>query len=80
MPDFLLFVYGTLRVGEPAPMARRLRSGAKLIGKGSAPGALYDLGVLSRRYLRARTKTRVTGEVFVVQSGTRPTQDRARHL
>ena len=47
-------------------MARRLRSGAKLLGKGSAPGALYDLGYYPGATFAPETKTRVTGEVFVV--------------
>jgi gamma-glutamylcyclotransferase (GGCT)/AIG2-like uncharacterized protein YtfP len=66
MPNLHLFVYGTLRSESPHPMARRLRSGAKLLGKGSAPGALYDLGYYPGATFASETKTRVSGEVFII--------------
>jgi len=65
MPLFL-FVYGTLRSESPHPMARRLRAGAKLLGKGSAPGTLYDLGYYPGAAFALEVKTRVVGEVFAV--------------
>ena len=46
MPSHL-FVYGSLRSESAHPMARRLRVSARLIGKGSARGVLYDLGAYS---------------------------------
>ena len=66
MPDFHLFVYGTLRSESPHPLARRLRSGAKLLGKATTPGALYDLGYYPGATFAPETKTRVTGEVFII--------------
>jgi gamma-glutamylcyclotransferase (GGCT)/AIG2-like uncharacterized protein YtfP len=71
MPDLHLFVYGTLRSESPHPMARRLRSGAKLIGKASAAGALYDLGYYPGATFAPGHKTRVLGEVFIVHSASR---------
>lgn len=47
-------------------MARRLRAGAKLLGRGSAPGALYDLGYYPGAAFAIEAKTRVIGEVFAV--------------
>lgn len=67
----LLFVYGTLRVGSSHPMARRLRSGAKLIGKASAPGALYDLGYYPGATFASDVRTLVAGEVFALEPRTR---------
>jgi len=67
MPDLHLFVYGTLRSESTHPMARRLRSGAKLLGKASAAGALYDLGYHPGATFAAEHKTRVLGEVFVIR-------------
>jgi gamma-glutamylcyclotransferase (GGCT)/AIG2-like uncharacterized protein YtfP len=66
----LLFVYGTLRSESPHPMARRLRAGAKLLGKGSAPGVLYDFGYYPGATFAIEVKTRVTGELFAVNSGS----------
>jgi gamma-glutamylcyclotransferase (GGCT)/AIG2-like uncharacterized protein YtfP len=66
MPDLHLFVYGSLRSESPHPMARRLRSGAKLLGKASAAGALYDLGYYPGATFAPDHKTRVLGEVFII--------------
>jgi gamma-glutamylcyclotransferase (GGCT)/AIG2-like uncharacterized protein YtfP len=66
MPDLYLFVYGTLRSESPHPMARRLRSGSKLLGKGSAAGTLYDLGYYPGATFAPEAKMRVIGEVFAV--------------
>jgi gamma-glutamylcyclotransferase (GGCT)/AIG2-like uncharacterized protein YtfP len=66
MPDLHLFVYGTLRSESPHPMARRLRSGSKLLGKGSAAGTLYDLGYYPGATFAPEAKARVIGEVFAV--------------
>jgi gamma-glutamylcyclotransferase (GGCT)/AIG2-like uncharacterized protein YtfP len=51
-------------------MARRLRSGAKLLGKASAAGALYDLGYYPGATFAPDHKTRVLGEVFVIRSAS----------
>jgi gamma-glutamylcyclotransferase (GGCT)/AIG2-like uncharacterized protein YtfP len=66
MPEFHLFVYGTLRSESPHPMARRLGSGAKLLGKASAPGVLYDFGYYPGATFAPGHKTRVFGEVFAM--------------
>lgn len=65
MPDHL-FVYGTLRAESEHPMARRLLSGAKLIGKGSASGILYDLGNYPGATFASTDKSGVIGDVFVL--------------
>ncbi|MGE5260833.1 MAG: gamma-glutamylcyclotransferase [Actinomycetota bacterium] len=67
MPDLHLFVYGTLRSESPHPMARRLRSGAKLLGKARAVGVLYDLGYYPGATFTPEHRTRVLGEVFIIQ-------------
>jgi len=63
MPDHL-FVYGTLRAESGHPMARRLRVGAKLIGRGSAPGALYDFGSYPGAVFDPEARYRVIGDLF----------------
>ena len=65
MPDHL-FVYGTLRAESGHPMARRLRVGAKLLGRGSASGALYDFGDYPGAVFAADAKYRVIGDVFAL--------------
>jgi gamma-glutamylcyclotransferase (GGCT)/AIG2-like uncharacterized protein YtfP len=70
MPDLHLFVYGTLRSESPHPMARRLSSGAKLLGKARAAGALYDLGYYPGATFAPDHKTRVLGEVFIIHSAS----------
>ena len=52
-------------------MAHRLRSGARLIGRASAPGALYDLGTYPGAIFAPDRKTHVAGEVFAVEPGSR---------
>ncbi len=51
-------------------MARRLRSGARLIGKASAPGALYDFGYYPGATFAPGHRTLVAGEVFAVRPGS----------
>jgi gamma-glutamylcyclotransferase (GGCT)/AIG2-like uncharacterized protein YtfP len=63
MPDHL-FVYGTLRAESGHPMARRLRVGAKHVGCGSAPGALYDFGDYPGAVIDPESRYRVIGDVF----------------
>jgi gamma-glutamylcyclotransferase (GGCT)/AIG2-like uncharacterized protein YtfP len=59
-----LFVYGILRSESAHPMARRLRIGARHVGKGSAPGLLYDLGAYPAAVFSEDEKARVHGDVF----------------
>ena len=63
-----LFVYGTLRAGSTHRMAHRLRVGAKHIGKGSAPGLLYDFGSWPGAIFGPEEKYRVIGDVFALGS------------
>ena len=66
-----IFVYGTLRSESDHPMARRLLSQARLVGKGSAPGRLYDLGWYPAAMFDAGEKRRVVGDLFAIKSGGR---------
>ena len=70
MPDHL-FVYGTLRAESGHPMARRLRVGAKLISRGSAPGALYDFGHYPGAVFGPDARYRVIGDVFRLRPNPR---------
>ncbi len=70
MPDHL-FVYGTLRAEGGHPMARRLRAAAKHVGKGSAPGLLYDFGNYPGAVFGPEKKYRVIGDVFALRAGPR---------
>jgi gamma-glutamylcyclotransferase (GGCT)/AIG2-like uncharacterized protein YtfP len=70
MPDHL-FVYGTLRAESLHPMAHRLRVAAKLIGRGSAPGLLYDFGEYPGAVLDQDAKYRVIGDVFQLRPNPR---------
>ena len=65
MPDHL-FVYGTLRAESAHPMAHRLRVGARHVGRGSAPGLLYDFGSWPGAYFGLEEKYRVIGSVFML--------------
>jgi gamma-glutamylcyclotransferase (GGCT)/AIG2-like uncharacterized protein YtfP len=66
-----LFVYGTLRSEFPHPLSRRLKAQAKLIGKGSTPGALYDFGWYPGAKFDADARSRVLGEVFSLENAER---------
>ena len=59
-----LFVYGSLRSESPHPLAVKLRSQGRLIGKGSACGVLYDLGRYPAAMFGSEHKSRVIGEIF----------------
>jgi gamma-glutamylcyclotransferase (GGCT)/AIG2-like uncharacterized protein YtfP len=59
-----IFVYGTLRSESTHPMAARLRTGAKLIGKGKTAGLLYDLGAYPGAVFASGERRHVIGEVF----------------
>jgi gamma-glutamylcyclotransferase (GGCT)/AIG2-like uncharacterized protein YtfP len=65
-----LFVYGTLRFESEHPMARRLRTKARHIGKGSVPGRLYDLGAYPAAVFDAGEKRRIVGDVFKLMPGS----------
>ena len=60
----LLFVYGSLRTESPHPFAVKLRNQGRLLGKGTAPGILYDLGRYPAALFGAEHKGRVIGEIF----------------
>ncbi|HKA46695.1 MAG TPA: gamma-glutamylcyclotransferase family protein [Methyloceanibacter sp.] len=70
MPQHL-FVYGTLRSEFPGPLAVKLRTKAKLVGKGSTPGALYDFGWYPGAAFTADARTRVVGEVYALGNAER---------
>ncbi|HVQ11352.1 MAG TPA: gamma-glutamylcyclotransferase family protein [Methyloceanibacter sp.] len=70
MPQHL-FVYGTLRSEFPHPLARRLKAQAKLVGKGSTPGVLYDFGWYPGAKFEADSRSRVIGEVFSLKNAER---------
>ncbi len=64
-----IFVYGTLRSESDHPMARRLSSQARLVGKGSVPGRLYDMGWYPAAMFDANEKRSIIGEVFALKPG-----------
>jgi len=66
-----IFVYGTLRSESDHPMARRLLSQARLVGKGRVPGRLYDLGWYPAAMFDADEKRLVVGDVFALKPGGR---------
>lgn len=70
MPNHL-FVYGTLRSESHHPLARRLKAQAKLLGKASASGILYDLGHYPGAVFRPEGKERVIGDVFALRNAER---------
>jgi gamma-glutamylcyclotransferase (GGCT)/AIG2-like uncharacterized protein YtfP len=78
MPDHL-FVYGTLRAGSAHPMAHRLRVGARLIGRGSTPGLLYDFGDHPGAIFDPTARYRVVGDVFELKAGPRLLADLDRY-
>jgi len=66
-----IFVYGTLRSESDHPMARRLCARARLVGKGSVPGRLYDLGWYPAAMFDEGEKRRIVGDVFALKPGSR---------
>jgi gamma-glutamylcyclotransferase (GGCT)/AIG2-like uncharacterized protein YtfP len=78
MPDHL-FVYGTLRADSKHPMARRLRAGARHVGRGSAPGSLYDFGDHPGAVFARDSRYRVKGDVFRLGSNPRVLTDLDRY-
>ena len=78
MPDHL-FGYRTLRAGSVHPMAHRLRVGARHLGRGSAPGQLYDFGDHPGAVFTPDIKYRVIGDVFELKAGPRLLADLDRY-
>ena len=70
MTEFL-FVYGTLRSEFPHPLAKRLSTQAKFVGKGSTPGLLYDFGWYPGAKFDPHARTHVIGEVFSLKNAER---------
>jgi gamma-glutamylcyclotransferase (GGCT)/AIG2-like uncharacterized protein YtfP len=66
-----IFVYGTLRAESDHPMARRLSARARLVGKGSVPGRLYDLGWYPAAMFDEGERRQIVGDVFALRPGTR---------
>lgn len=64
-----IFVYGTLRSESDHPMARRLSSQARLVGKGTVPGRLYDMGWYPAALFDESEKRLIVGEVFALKPG-----------
>ncbi len=52
-------------------MAKRLRSQARYVGKGQAPGRLYDMGWYPAAFFDEREKNCVHGDVFALKPGAR---------
>jgi gamma-glutamylcyclotransferase (GGCT)/AIG2-like uncharacterized protein YtfP len=63
-----LFVYGTLLSSAGHPMGARLRREARLVGQASLPGRLVDLGRYPGLIEAGDMKSRVHGEVYVLNS------------
>src|SRR4051794_31927600 len=59
-----LFVYGTLLPGLAPAAVEDLVERFRLVGTGSLPGRLYDLGPYPGAVFDASASTRVTGQVF----------------
>ncbi len=62
----LVFVYGTLRSGEPRDI-NLLRPAPLWLGQGSLPGVLYDLGAYPGMRLVAGSDV-VRGEVYAISA------------
>ncbi len=52
-------------------MEKRLRSQARYVGKGQAPGRLYDMGWYPAAFFDEREKNCVHGDVFALKPGAR---------
>lgn len=63
-----LFVYGTLLSGVRHPMGARLKREARLLGKATVSGRLYDLGRYPGLVEVADPSSIVHGEVFALNS------------
>jgi gamma-glutamylcyclotransferase (GGCT)/AIG2-like uncharacterized protein YtfP len=63
-----LFVYGTLRPESASPMALHLNTRAKLLGRASAPGILYDFGRYPGALFQPESKDRIVGHVLALRN------------
>lgn len=61
-----LFVYGTLLSNIPSSMSKFLRRRAALVGKATAPGKLYDLGMYPG--FVAGGEENVIGELYLIKA------------
>jgi gamma-glutamylcyclotransferase (GGCT)/AIG2-like uncharacterized protein YtfP len=66
-----LFVYGTLMQASGHPMAQRLASQSTVIGPGTVPGRLYDLGRYPGAVLDGAGGERVHGVALRLQHAER---------
>jgi gamma-glutamylcyclotransferase (GGCT)/AIG2-like uncharacterized protein YtfP len=66
-----LFVYGTLRPESAYPMARRLQAQAKLLGRASARGILYDFGRYPGALFQPEHRDRILGHVLALRNAER---------
>ena len=66
-----IFVYGTLRSESDHPMARRLCAQARLVGKGSVSGRLYDCGWYPAAMFDDSETRRIVGDVFALKLGAK---------
>ena len=61
-----IFVYGTLRADHDHHMARRLLAQARFVGRGRAPGRLYDCGWYPAALFDETEKRQIVGDVFAL--------------
>lgn len=60
----LLFVYGTLRIGENNPTAKFFHQHSQFLGKGHFPGRLIQLGTYTGAIYEPGSASVVEGEIF----------------
>lgn len=61
-----VFVYGTLRWGQPQPLAQRLAMSSDYLGPGWLPGRLYRIDWYPGAIHLPEASTRVWGDVFAL--------------
>lgn len=59
-----LFVYGTLRRNETPPEVTGLMGSLELVGAGSVPGHIFDLGEYPGAIFDPTSTSRVRGEIY----------------
>ena len=69
MSDYL-FAYGTLQPGFAPDQVADLVRGFVIVGKGSIPGTLYDLGSFPGAVLESSSSRRISGTVYRLPAGT----------
>lgn len=67
MPDYI-FVYGLLKSMYNNEAAKFIRQHCTLVGTGTIPGRLFDLGTYPGMVYEPNAKTTVLGEVFKINS------------